>query len=167
MRKLTYLVVVIMSSLLLSYCKTARYEGETVRWYDWNSGYEFAQKEHRMVFVNLTQDWCSWCLKMDKETFGDDEVALALNEHFVPIKVNADIKFHYKLGLQMLTGDQLVTVLTNKQHLGYPTLVFMYPPMKIIRIHTGYLNTRDFTDLMNKFAFYVQDNKKDMSDTAK
>ena len=48
-----------------------------------------AHAEKKLVFVDVTADWCSWCTKMDEDVFADDRVKAALLE-FVPVKVDAD-----------------------------------------------------------------------------
>jgi thiol:disulfide interchange protein len=48
-----------------------------------------AKAERKLVFVDLSADWCTWCTKMDEDVFVDSRVQKALLD-FVPIKVDTD-----------------------------------------------------------------------------
>jgi thiol:disulfide interchange protein len=48
-----------------------------------------AKTERKLVFVDLSADWCTWCTKMDEDVFVDSRVRKALLD-FVPIKVDTD-----------------------------------------------------------------------------
>lgn len=48
-----------------------------------------ARLEKKLVFVDLSADWCSWCGKMDADVFPDARVRRALLD-FVAIKVDTD-----------------------------------------------------------------------------
>ena len=42
------------------------------------------------LWVDYAAEWCSYCAKMERETFSDRRVAAFLNEAFVPIRVDYD-----------------------------------------------------------------------------
>jgi thiol:disulfide interchange protein len=48
-----------------------------------------ARAERKLVFVDLSADWCHWCTKMDEDVFPDERVKTALTE-FIAIKVDTD-----------------------------------------------------------------------------
>jgi thiol:disulfide interchange protein len=48
-----------------------------------------ARFEKKLVFVNLSADWCHWCTKMEEDVFPDERVKAALLG-FVPIKVDTE-----------------------------------------------------------------------------
>ena len=48
-----------------------------------------ARAERKLVFVDLSADWCHWCTKMDEDVFPDERVKTALTE-FIAIRVDTE-----------------------------------------------------------------------------
>jgi thioredoxin-related protein len=67
-------------------------EKPLVKWVPYEEGLEKGKKTDTTIFINFYADWCHYCDLMRDETLMDPEVAGYLNEHFVPIQVNADEK---------------------------------------------------------------------------
>ena len=65
-------------------------KSETINWQGHAEGVEKAVQENKKIFIHFQADWCTYCVKMDEETFSDSEVIRYLNEHFIPIRVNGD-----------------------------------------------------------------------------
>ncbi|MFW5957965.1 MAG: thioredoxin family protein [Desulfosalsimonas sp.] len=61
-----------------------------IQWYSFEEGVEKIKKGDRKGFFHFYTDWCSYCKKMEKETFSDNEVISILNQDFVSIKINAE-----------------------------------------------------------------------------
>ena len=49
-----------------------------------------AQKENKMIFMDVYTVWCGPCKLMDKNTFSDPKVAEKFNAEFIAYKVNAE-----------------------------------------------------------------------------
>ncbi len=80
-----------------------------VDWYPWgDEAFAKAKAEDKPVFLSIGYATCHWCHVMERESFEDHDVAKALNEKFVCIKVDReerpDIDDQYMTVAQLLTG---------------------------------------------------------------
>lgn len=65
--------------------------GADVAWKDWSQdSFEEARREGKLVLLDLTASWCHWCHVMDDTTYSDPDIARAINDNFVPIRVDID-----------------------------------------------------------------------------
>lgn len=80
-----------------------------VDWYPWGpEALERARREDKPILLSIGYSACHWCHVMEYESFEDDEVARAMNELFVCIKVDReerpDLDKIYQIAHQALTG---------------------------------------------------------------
>jgi uncharacterized protein YyaL (SSP411 family) len=62
-----------------------------VDWYPWGEeAFRAADREDKPIFLSIGYATCHWCHVMEKESFENDEVAQALNENFICIKVDRE-----------------------------------------------------------------------------
>ena len=93
-----------------------------VDWMPWGEA-AFAEAKRRNVpiFLSVGYATCYWCHVMEREVFEQPELAAALNEHFVCVKVDReqrpDVDDIYMTATQLLTGSG-----------GWPMNVFITPP---------------------------------------
>ncbi|VVB87049.1 Cellobiose 2-epimerase [uncultured archaeon] len=81
-----------------------------VDWYPWGrEAFEKARNEGKPVFLSIGYSTCHWCHVMEKESFEDKEVARAMNDAFVNIKVDReerpDLDGIYMAACQRMTGS--------------------------------------------------------------
>jgi len=93
-----------------------------VHWYAWGQeAFEAARERGVPIFLSVGYSTCYWCHVMERESFENEAIASALNEHFVPIKVDREQHPHvdrvYMEAVQALTGRG-----------GWPMSVFLTPP---------------------------------------
>src|SRR5210317_470735 len=67
---------------------------QSIQWRTWE---EAAQKastdaQPKKMFIDVYTDWCGWCKKMDRDTFGNPEVAAYMDENFYMVKLDAEQK---------------------------------------------------------------------------
>jgi hypothetical protein len=89
-----------------------------IHWREWTDDIlEQAGKEDKLILLSIGAKWCHWCHVMDRTTYSNPEVIELANEHFLPVKVDADrrpdIQDKYLLG-------------------GWPTTVFLVPDGRIL-----------------------------------
>jgi len=80
-----------------------------VNWYPWgDEAFETARQLGRPVLLSVGYSTCHWCHVMEEESFEDEEIARAMNESYVAVKVDReerpDVDAVYMSALQTLTG---------------------------------------------------------------
>ncbi len=88
-----------------------------------------AAERDTLVMMEFYTDWCSWCRRLETETFTDSRV-LTLLEELVPIRVNAEGRGE---GLARRYGVD-----------SYPTIVFVSPEGHEVDRILGYLPPEAF-----------------------
>jgi uncharacterized protein YyaL (SSP411 family) len=125
-------------------------QSDKLIWNDWNSGYEKAIKENKIVLVDAYTEWCGWCKKMDKDTYTNPEVIKKINQHFIAIKFNPEVAFdNYKIGGQTINNQQLYSMLCQGKSTGFPTTYYITPSKNSLSIDVGYKGPADFLKVLN------------------
>ena len=64
-----------------------------VNWYPWSDEpFELARALGRPVLLSIGYSTCHWCHVMEEESFDDEEIARYLNEHYVVVKVDREVR---------------------------------------------------------------------------
>jgi len=95
-----------------------------VDWYPWGEeAFARARADDKPIFLSIGYSTCHWCHVMEHESFEDNGVAAALNEHFVSIKVDReerpDVDRVYMAFVQGTTGSG-----------GWPMSVWLTPALQ-------------------------------------
>ncbi|MCX7717021.1 MAG: thioredoxin domain-containing protein [Candidatus Sumerlaeaceae bacterium] len=97
-----------------------------VFWQPWtDAAFERAKALNRPVLVSIGTNWCPLCYQMDATTYMDKEVAKALNDGFVAIKVDADER------PDINERFQAAHYLINRQAGGWPLTAFVLPDGRV------------------------------------
>ena len=60
----------------------------------WRESYpkalEEASRSTRPILADFEADWCGWCKKLDRETFGNAEVIKLVETFFIPVRIDTD-----------------------------------------------------------------------------
>jgi thioredoxin-related protein len=96
---------------------------------------EEAKASGRPVLVDFYTDWCGWCKRMDKEVFGDAEVAKYCNENFLVFRVDAEKGEGPDLAKKHGVG-------------GYPTFVVLDAAGEELDAQPGYAAREPFTKFL-------------------
>jgi thiol:disulfide interchange protein len=65
----------------------------SVRFLDYSPAtFEIARREGKPVFLLISAVWCYWCKYFDQNTLRNDEVSKYLNQHYVSIFVDHDLR---------------------------------------------------------------------------
>jgi thiol:disulfide interchange protein len=101
---------------------------------EFSSALSLAKKENRLVMVDFYTDWCGWCKKLDKETYGDARVAEALRD-VISIKVNAE------------KGGEAVAEQYRVR--GFPTVIFVSGSGEVVRRVEGYVGADEMLKIVS------------------
>ncbi|NQU06989.1 MAG: thioredoxin domain-containing protein, partial [Candidatus Abyssubacteria bacterium] len=64
---------------------------EKIKWLDWSpAAFDRAQREDKLVLLDIGAVWCHWCHVMDEESYSDPDIVKTINERFVPVRVDND-----------------------------------------------------------------------------
>ncbi|NMB40603.1 MAG: thioredoxin domain-containing protein, partial [Firmicutes bacterium] len=89
-----------------------------INWQKWGEkAFAKAREENKPILLSISGSWCHWCHVMDDTTYSDQEVVEKINQDYVPIRVDTDLRpdinARYNLG-------------------GWPTTAFLTPEGEII-----------------------------------
>lgn len=111
---------------------------------NWENNYDTAllkaKKEQKLVMVDVYTDWCGWCKRLDKDTYGNKEVETKLSKNFIAVKINPE-KSAKNASLAKEFGTR-----------GYPHIVFLDAAGKKLSEIGGYLPAGDFLKRLDKVA---------------
>lgn len=130
-----------------------------VNWLTIEEAVEKNKTEKRKIFIDVCTSWCGWCKHMDSTTFVNLSVANYLNEHFYPVKFNAeqtgDIFFKNKTYRFKKDGGrgchELAAEWLNNR-LSFPTVVFLDENLNTIQPLGGYLDANKLEAILNYFG---------------
>lgn len=133
---------------------------QQIEWMSFEAAVEKSKVEPRKIFVDVYTEFCTYCKKMDRETFANPYIAKYLNENFYPVKLDAqqrnDIQFKNKVYHFVNRGGQnsyhqLAAEIMNGR-LSYPTIVFMDENADIIQSIPGYRGPVEFELFITYFG---------------
>ncbi len=95
-----------------------------VDWFPWGDAALSQAKQHdKPIFLSIGYSACHWCHVMEHESFENSDIAAAMNDIFVCIKVDReerpDLDQIYMSAVQMMTGRG-----------GWPMSVFLTPDLR-------------------------------------
>jgi thioredoxin-like negative regulator of GroEL len=111
---------------------------------EWRQEYSRARQEavdkNRPLVIDVGTENCFWCKQLDQRTFRDPAIVALLNEHCIPLKIDAE------------RHATLAEALRVQQ---YPTLVFATPEGKILGYQEGFLEAAPLQDKIHKMLAAV------------
>lgn len=88
-----------------------------------------AQKDGKLVLVHFGAEWCTWCRKMDADTFASDEVGALCAKSFVSVAVDVD------------KDKDLVAKYRIER---VPTAAVLLPEGDLVEVLDGYVGAAEF-----------------------
>ena len=84
----TFLCLVLL--ILSAEEPASRNAAGSLKWHSIRQYANLRESVDKKIYIHFWADWCTFCLKMEKETFANPAVANLLRENFFLIKVNTD-----------------------------------------------------------------------------
>lgn len=137
---------------------------DEIGWMSWDEAVAAHQQNPKMVFIDVYTDWCGWCKVMDKKTFTDPQVIQYINQHFYPVKFNAEnepnITFQgqeFKVIQGGRRGIHTLAYALLEGKMSYPAYVFLNSDLKRVNISRGFQPADQFmAELQKVTTTYAQ-----------
>ena len=134
--------------LLLLLLATGTMTAQKVNWMTMEEALTAQETTPKKIIMDVYTTWCGPCKLLDRNTFGDAQVAAFINENYYPVKFNAE-------GTEEITYQDFTYTNPNyqpgrkgrnSQHLfahalkvtGYPSIVFFEEDSTLIQAIAGY-----------------------------
>lgn len=128
--------------------KPANKDGSRVQWLAFDAAVAKAQKENKHLIVDIYTNWCGWCKVMDRQTYGNAEVAEYLTANFALAKVNGESASKLTWNGKTISEREFAKAVGVT---GYPSTYFMKPNAELLGGVSGYIKSPD----MMIYAKYV------------
>ena len=93
-----------------------------------NQALRQAQKEHKLVFMNVYATWCAPCKMLMKNTLTTEKVGTVFNKNFVDISIDAE----KGEGIQLVKRYQIN---------GHPLMLVINPQGVVVKRIPGYMTS--------------------------
>jgi uncharacterized protein len=119
-----------------------------IGWLPWGSdAFARAAAEDKPILLAISAVWCHWCHVMDETSYSNPAIIAAINERFVPVRVDndrrPDVNARYNMG-------------------GWPTTAFLAPDGTTITGAT-YMPPQQMLRALDEIAAFYRDNKEDVA----
>ena len=98
-----------------------------------SEGIFLAEEHNKPVMIDFYADWCTWCRRMNSETYSNPEV-IELTRNFINVKVDVG-RERDKAGSYNVQG--------------LPTVVFLNSEGKVIERVVGYKDSSAFLEILH------------------
>ncbi len=132
---------------------------QAVHWQEWsNDVFALARKLDRPIYLDIGAIWCHWCHEMDRESYENPDIAALINQLFIPVKVDRDLRpdidTRYQAAVAELSGSG-----------GWPLTVFLTPDGNVFYGGT-YLPPATLKEVLPQAAQGYRKDRERVSSTA-
>ncbi len=97
---------------------------QPVDWHEWGEeAFQKARAEAKPILLDIGAVWCHWCHVIDRESYENPEIAAAINQLYIPVKVDRDerpdVDARYQSAVSAISGQG-----------GWPLTAFLTPDGK-------------------------------------
>tara|TARA_R110001599_G_scaffold150929_3_gene335379 strand:- start:85567 stop:86094 length:528 start_codon:yes stop_codon:yes gene_type:complete len=117
-----------------------------VEWQSLEEAQKKAKESGKKVLIFGYADWCTYCMKMRKETYPEENVQKSLSDDFIPVQINGESEEEIVFNGKNYKSYELARYLRLTS---YPTHYFLNSEGKIIGAQPGFLPADVFSPLMD------------------
>jgi uncharacterized protein YyaL (SSP411 family) len=130
---------------------------EQIQWLTLEEAEAVLKDNGKPVLIDLYTDWCGWCKVMDKKTYSHPEVIKYINEHFIPVRINAETRedliwlgkhYAYQSAYRVNTYALYLT----QGELSFPTTVILPAKGETPQAIAGYLEPKEMEIILHYFG---------------
>jgi thioredoxin-related protein len=140
---------------------------EKIKWHSIDEAIVLASQDPRMLVIDVYTDWCGWCKRMDATTFSDPTIIKMMNDHFYPVKLDAEGKDDITIGDRTFKfvesgrrGYHEIAAIVTRGRLSYPTISYLDAQGKVLEAAPGYKTPDQFRVYL---AYYAEGAYKDQT----
>ena len=64
-----------------------------IQWRSWGQdAFDESKTTDKLIVLSISAVWCHWCHVMDETTYSDSAVITYINQNFIPVRVDADMR---------------------------------------------------------------------------
>ncbi len=113
---------------------------------DWDAARKAAAETHKPIYIHFSTTWCTWCRKMEQDTYGDSKVKAAL-QRFVPASLDCTTGPQSPNPSRGAANNDLMDYFGGT---GYPFLVITTPEKAVLAKATGYMAPAQILPFLEK-----------------
>jgi len=124
----------------------AKAQEKKINWVTIEEAQELHKKNPKKIFVDIYTDWCSWCKRMDAETFSHPLIVDYINANFYAVKLNAEqtdpivfkgVKYeNERAGQRRGAHNFAIAILQGR--MSYPSVAFFDENLSLIYALPGF-----------------------------
>ncbi|WP_347373704.1 thioredoxin family protein [Aequorivita sp. Q41] len=133
---------------------------KAVHWLSFEQLEDSLQKNPKKVFIHFYADWCTPCLKMQREVFTDDRIIEMLNNNYYALKMNVESKDTIYFGNEVFINKrarrrnpvhQIPLLMASQKGKPFtlPALIFLDEKFQAKARYFQYLNVAQLTKILN------------------